>query len=224
VDRDAFLARVGKAAMSSALPEPPDVAGPDPAEPSGAPRPGRDDLVALFRRRALDVNAVAHGPVSRHGAAKVVAGVAAGHDAETFMAWDDLTAPGVDSALLASGLRRVDHMVPAEGRVDHQSGYRDLDMGVTGALAGLAESGSIVLSHGPGRPRMASLIAETHVALVDVTTIAPTLAHWAAGRPEAATETANLVIVTGPSRTGDIEQQLNLGVHGPRHLHLVLLK
>jgi len=223
VDREVFLARVGKAAMSSALPEPPHLPEP-PDLPEPPPEPGRDDLVALFRRRALDVNAVAHGPVSRHGAARVVAGVAAGHDAETFMAWDDLTAPGVDSALLSSGLRRVDHLVPAEGRVEHQSGYRRLDVGVTGALAGLAESGSVVLSHGPGRPRMASLIPETHVALVEAATIVPTLAHWANSRPEAVTESANLVIVTGPSRTGDIEQQLNLGVHGPRHLHLVLIK
>ena len=58
----------------------------------------------------------------------------------------------------------------------------------------------------------------------DVTTIDRTLAHWAHRRAESAAETANLVLVTGPSRTGDIEQQLNLGVHGPRHVHVVLVK
>ena len=140
------------------------------------------------------------------------------------MAWEDLPASGVASALTAAGLTRVQGEVPAETRIEHQLGYRDLDLGVTGAAAGLAESGSVVLDHRPGRPRMASLVPEVHVALLDLTLLERTLAHWARRYPESVADTANLVVITGPSRTGDIEQQLTLGVHGPKHVHIVLIQ
>jgi L-lactate dehydrogenase complex protein LldG len=217
VDRDIFLSRVGRAAMTAQLPEAPSV-------DADLPQLGATDLVALFRDRAHRVDAVVHGPVSRHGAPKSVSGIAAGHDVATFVAWDDLPAPGVISALTSAGSNRIDHQVPGTDRRAHQLGYADLDLGITGADAGIAESGSVVLSHGPGRPRMASLVPRVHIALLEVDMIERTISHWAHRNPEMAANTANLVVVTGPSRTADIEQQLNLGVHGPRHLHIVVLK
>lgn len=217
MERDAFLSRVGRASLTSVLPDPPPV-------PDELPEMGPGDLVAMMRTNAQTVNAVVHTPVTRHGAARAVAAIAAGHDASNFMAWDDLPASGVASALSAAGMERVDHSVPRADRRQHNLDQLRVDVGVTGALAGLAESGSLVLSHGPGRPRMASLIPEIHIALLETERIARNLAHWAHEFPEAAAETTNLVLVTGPSRTGDIEQQLNLGVHGPRTVHIVIVK
>jgi L-lactate dehydrogenase complex protein LldG len=217
VDRDTFLTRVGRAALTSQLPDPPSV-------PADLPELPPADLLDLFRSRAQAVNAVVHGPVTRHGVPRAVAGIAAGHDATSFLAWDDLPAPGVPSALQAAGMERVDHHVANESRVDHNLTYRDVDVGITGADAALAESGSIVLIHGEGRPRMASLVPDVHIALVDTDRLDRTLAHWARNDPTLVAETTNLVLVTGPSRTGDIEQQLNLGVHGPRHVHMVMIK
>lgn len=217
MDRDLFLARVGRASMTSHLPDPPPVA-------SDIPEPDDLDLAGLFRERAQAVNAVVHGPVTRHGAPRVVAGIAGGHGTGTFICWDDLPVGGVASTLEAAGMQRVDHEVPDESRTAHNAGYGPLDVGVTGADAALAESGSLVLVHGPGRPRMASLIPDIHIALLDIAKLQWTLAHWAAKNPEIAAKTTNLVLVTGPSRTADIEQQLNLGVHGPRHVHIVMIK
>jgi len=217
VDRDVFLARVGRSAMTAVLPE---VLG----IPDRLPDLEDEDLQTLFRERAQDVDAVVHGPVGRHGVPRAVAGIAAGHQCRSFMAWEDLPASGVASALTAAGLTRVKGEVPVETRIEHQLGYRDLDLGVTGATAGLAESGSVVLEHRPGRPRMASLVPEVHVALLDLTLMERTLVHWAHKFPESVANTANLVVITGPSRTGDIEQQLTLGVHGPKHVHIVLIK
>lgn len=217
MDRDLFLSRVGKAAMTAKLPEPPRITSDLPVlEPL--------DLVALFRERAQKVDAVVHGPMSAHGVAKTVVGIASGHQAGSFMSWDTLPAAGVVSTLASSGLDRVSHVVPPDRRIEHQLGYYDLDLGITGAEAGLAESGSVVLLHGPGRPRMASLAPRIHVALLDISLMHRALAHWVWQHPELVGETANLVVVTGPSRTGDIEQQLNLGVHGPRNVHVVLIK
>ncbi len=217
MDRDVFLARVGRSAMTAVLPE---VLG----IPDRLPDLEDEDLQTLFRERAQDVDAVVHGPVGRHGVPRAVAGIAAGHQCRSFMAWEDLPASGVASALTAAGLTRVEGEVPVETRMEHQLGYRDLDLGVTGATAGLAESGSVVLEHRPGRPRMASLVPEVHVALLDLTLMERTLVHWAHKFPESVANTANLVVITGPSRTGDIEQQLTLGVHGPKHVHIVLIK
>ena len=217
MDRDVFLARVGRSAMTAVLPE---VLG----IPDRLPDLEDEDLQTLFRERAQDVDAVVHGPVGRHGVPRAVAGIAAGHQCRSFMAWEDLPASGVASALTAAGLTRVEGEVPVETRMEHQLGYRDLDLGITGATAGLAESGSVVLEHRPGRPRMASLVPEVHVALLDLTLMERTLVHWAHKFPESVADTANLVVITGPSRTGDIEQQLTLGVHGPKHVHIVLIK
>lgn len=217
MERDAFLSRVGRASLTSVLPDPPQVA-------AELPEMDPADLVAMMRTNAQAVNAVVHTPVSRHGAARAVTAIAAGHDASSFMAWDDLPVSGVSSALSTAGMERVDHAVPRGDRMDHNLSYLRVDVGVTGALAGLAESGSLVLSHGPGRPRMASLIPEIHVALLETGRIARDLAHWAHEYPESVVDTTNLVFVTGPSRTGDIEQELNLGVHGPRTVHIVIVK
>lgn len=217
MEREAFLRRVSAAAMVSTLPRPPEV-------PERLPDLDQVDLVALFRARAQEVSVVVHGPVGRHGVPRAVAGIAAGHACRTYMAWEDLPAPGVTSALTGSGVVRVEHRVPEDRRVAHQMDYQSLDLGVTGADAGLAESGSLVLLHGKGRPRMASLIPEVHIALLDVSLIERTLVHWAHRHPGTVFESANMVMVTGPSRTADIEQQLNLGVHGPRHLHVVLFR
>jgi L-lactate dehydrogenase complex protein LldG len=89
------------------------------------------------------------------------------------------------------------------------------------AFYGLADTGSVVLASGPEEPRARSLLPEVHVSLLAEERILPDLeALFAAlGRdlPSA------LAIVTGPSRSADIEQSLTVGVHGPGEVHVVLL-
>ena len=89
------------------------------------------------------------------------------------------------------------------------------------ALYGLADPGSVVLAASPGEPRAHSLLAEVHVSLVREDRILPGLdelfAALGAELPSA------LAIVSGPSRSADIEQRLALGVHGPGEEHVVIL-
>jgi L-lactate dehydrogenase complex protein LldG len=104
----------------------------------------------------------------------------------------------------------------------HRGAAPDLpDAGVSEALYGLADTGSVVLAASPEEPRARSLLPFVHVSLLREERILPGLAELfeAVGRdlPSA------LAIVTGPSRSADIEQQLIVGVHGPGEVHVVLL-
>ncbi|MEA2026292.1 MAG: lactate utilization protein, partial [Chloroflexota bacterium] len=111
----------------------------------------------------------------------------------------------------------------ADGRADHQRGYFDVKYGLTGAEAAFAETGSVVVRSGPGRPRMASLIPLIHVVLLPEDRIYRSPMHWLTEPESNAAGAANVVYITGPSRTADIEQKLTLGVHGPRELHVILI-
>jgi L-lactate dehydrogenase complex protein LldF len=93
--------------------------------------------------------------------------------------------------------------------------------GVTGALAGIAESGSLLLISGAGQTLSASLLPEVHVAVLRTSRLVPTLAD-ALRLPELRSA-AVVVVVSGPSRTADIEMTLTIGVHGPGELQVFLI-
>ena len=93
--------------------------------------------------------------------------------------------------------------------------------GVSRALCGLADTGSVVLAAGPDEPRARSLLPPVHVSLLERDRILPGLAElFTAVRDELPSA---LAIVTGPSRSADIAQTLVVGVHGPGEVHVVLL-
>lgn len=93
--------------------------------------------------------------------------------------------------------------------------------GISRAAYGLADTGSVVLVASPEEPRARHLLPDVHVSLLPTSRILPGLAELFAevggDLPSA------LTIVTGPSRSADIEQRLVVGVHGPREVHVVLL-
>ena len=216
MEADAVLARVPSAVGRAVLPEVP-LDDPGILVPDLAPV----DLVERVAEAVARVGGVVH-----HGdPAAVAVHLAHAHGATTFLAWDDdqLPVPGVVDAVVAAGCRRLDAPVPVDGRIDHQMGYMDVVLGVTGAVAGFAESGSIVVASGPGRPRMASLIPSVHLAVLRTSDIHRSLAHWAAGEAAFLASHTNVVFITGVSRTGDIEMKLNTGVHGPKHVHVVVV-
>jgi L-lactate utilization protein LutC len=94
------------------------------------------------------------------------------------------------------------------------------DLGVTGAAYGIALTGSLVVDSRRAGTRAASLLPATHLALVRRETILPTAGDLFRHLDERfdGTLPSNLVLITGPSRSADIELQLTLGVHGPRRL------
>jgi L-lactate dehydrogenase complex protein LldF len=93
--------------------------------------------------------------------------------------------------------------------------------GITGALVGIADTGTLVMIGGEGRPLTASLLPEIHIAILRASEILPSLPE-ALRKPEVR-EAAAGVIITGPSRTADIEMTLTIGVHGSSELHVFLI-
>jgi L-lactate dehydrogenase complex protein LldG len=121
------------------------------------------------------------------------------------------------SAAAASGARVHRDADPAE----IVAGRSEEEVGVSRAVYGLADTGSVVLSAGPDEPRARSLLPPVHVTILDAERILPGLPELFAALdgelPSA------LAIVTGPSRSADIEQKLVIGVHGPGETHIVLV-
>ena len=110
----------------------------------------------------------------------------------------------------------------AAGFVVHEGHAPEIEgAGVSEALYGLAATGSVVLAASPDEPRARSLLPAVHVSLLRRERILPGLPELfaALGRELP----SSLAIVTGPSRSADIEQQLVVGVHGPGEVHVVLL-
>jgi L-lactate dehydrogenase complex protein LldG len=95
---------------------------------------------------------------------------------------------------------------------------------VTTARGGIAQTGSLVLWPTPDEPRLMSLLPPIHVVLVAKSHIKDSLAEtmatecWSGGMP------TNAVLISGPSKTADIEQTLAYGVHGPKELIVLVIE
>ena len=104
-------------------------------------------------------------------------------------------------------------------------GARDADLvGITGCFCAVAETGTLMMCSSPDTPAAVSLLPETHIAIVRASRILPYMEDaWALARKELGTLPRAVNFISGPSRTGDIEQTNVLGAHGPYRVHLVIV-
>ena len=97
-------------------------------------------------------------------------------------------------------------------------------VGISGAFVAVAETGTLMMLSGPDTPASMHLLPETHVAVVAAERI---VGHYEDGFALARAERGRLPratnLVSGPSRTGDIEQTIVLGAHGPYRVHVVIV-
>lgn len=98
-------------------------------------------------------------------------------------------------------------------------------VGITGVFCAVAETGSLMLLSGPHTWSSASLLPETHIAIVPASRI---VAHmedaFALARAERGELPRATNFISGPSRTGDIEQTIVLGAHGPYRVHVIIMQ
>jgi L-lactate dehydrogenase complex protein LldG len=192
--------------------------------------PPADDLVAQFADELRKLEARAYVVTDDEEALETIAGLLDARAARRLLAWelDELRLPGLGAMLAERGAAVLDPDVRGEGRKARLQELEPAPVCVSGVALAIAESGSLVLRHGPGRPRLASLLAPAHVAVVRrdqlVRGLGEALARLRAEHGDALLrDTSNLTFITGPSRTADIEMTLSLGIHGPPELHVVVI-
>ncbi|HTY76402.1 MAG TPA: lactate utilization protein [Candidatus Bathyarchaeia archaeon] len=118
----------------------------------------------------------------------------------------------------------------AEARRLHRDEAARAEIGVTGVDWALAETGTLVLVSGRGRPRSTSLLPATHVAVFDRGRLLESLEQVGAmlealhADPSRSMSGAVINFITGPSRTADIELTLTRGVHGPKEVHAIFVE
>lgn len=175
-------------------------------------RGGRSTLVARFLSNA-EANAASVERVAPNGVAAALAELVRRHNLPAHVAvaadprLDGLDAPGVLS-VERRGTPSAEDVV-----------------GVSHALVGIAETGTLMMASGPHSPSTLNMLPDTHVVVVRASDVVGGLEDaWGRLRtayPDGPPRTVHFI--TGPSRTGDIEQTIQLGAHGPRRLHVILV-
>ena len=201
--------------------------------PHAAPpfvHPPQDNLPAQFAAELAKLEGFPHGCADDTQALDAIRVILQRHQATSVVAWDyaPIGLPGLDALLAELGVHVLDGDIIGRERAARLGALEPAPVCISGADAGIAESGTLVLRSGSGRGRLASLIAPVHIAVLRRAQIvrglgaALALLHEHHGR-DLFVDSSNLTLISGPSRTGDIELTLTLGVHGPREIHVVLI-
>lgn len=218
--RTAILNEIRRGVARAAKAAPPATMGPEArlAQPPRGTIPGRSRLphqeqVALFIAEAQRVGATVARLAKLDDVPQAIG---------TYLAQENLPARikmAPDPQLDTIPWAKMPTLAIARGKAEDKD-----EVSVTGCLAGVAETGTLVMASGADHPTTLNFLPETHVVVVHADQI--TGAYEEAfdnlkKRYETMPRAVNLV--TGPSRTGDIEQTIYMGAHGPRRLHILVV-
>ena len=149
--------------------------------------------------------------------------LASEREAKLLVRWDvdELGILNVDAPLGEAGVE----VAVWQDLTDFREVAGRADIGLSTAAWAVAETGTLVLEGGPGMGRTVTLLPPTYVAVVPVDrllqTVPEAIGKYAGG--EAGGLPANVCFHTGPSRSGDIEMSLFIGMHGPGDVHVILV-
>ncbi len=220
--RDAFLQRVRQSVREG---NPPGAAPPLPQRGQVGYQGAGADTVQRFCTELAAAGGQAHVAAEPDSAWHTIADVARAHSARRILVGCGglLERLQIGSRLRAAGLdvSMVDAL-PAAGSRDVLFGA---DLGISNVYRLIAETGTVVLASQAQEPRSLSLLPPVHIAIADRSQLLPDLfdlfdlfaPQKAGGVPPSC-----LSLITGPSKTGDIELRLVTGVHGPGEIHVIL--
>jgi L-lactate dehydrogenase complex protein LldG len=218
-DRATFLAGIRRRTAGAA------VAGPHPRPAPRADAPAvrfrvldgidpadRGALLRCFMGTAAAATVTVHPTPSPAVPPALLAAIVAECGAARAVLSAETEAQGCRAALEALGVAVDDY--------DRAATAADADLGVTSAVAAVAATGSVVVSSSAAQGRGVSLLPRVHLCVVPADRLVATPADVLRDRNDP--PPSNLVFITGPSRTGDIEQVMTLGVHGPTAVHVIV--
>ena len=191
--------------------------------PKGEPPEGEwiADPPARFLEELEALGGYGRRVESLEEAREYVLSLAQERDARLLVRWDveELEELGVDEPLGEDGVevavwRDLEDFREVAGRAD---------IGLSTAEWAIAETGSLVLTGGPGRGRTVTLLPPTYVAVLAADRVLRTVPEAVGLYARDEGLPANVCFHTGPSRSGDIEMSLAIGVHGPGDVHVILV-
>ena len=202
---------------------------PKPLEPfvEAAELHDGQDLISRFTQEATVVMAQVHLVPSGLQLFDKLAEICANHVGEIAMSNADIFRDiDLPRALADRGLQIL--------RADETNHHRLVErlatcsVGVTGAAGAIAETGTVVISSDEASAQLVSLLPPVHVAVIRssqiVSSLSQAISRINQEQIDRVDPARSVVFITGPSRTGDVELVLSIGVHGPKELHVVIIE
>ena len=120
---------------------------------------------------------------------------------------------------------RLGELVWPEGwQIEHGAAGIEVMLGVSAGYLGVAETGSVLMMSGPDSPISHNFVPESHVVVLRTADIVRHFEDgWARLRDSGQAVPRAMNFIAGPSRTGDVEQTIELGAHGPRRMHVLIV-
>jgi L-lactate dehydrogenase complex protein LldG len=190
------------------------------------PSAERAELVSSFARELEAVGGRFLGTIRPAQASARIAAYATEIGAHCVALGDGLSTDmkAIATALAGAGCALIKATpVKEDGRTAARSQLFGADLGIAEADYAIASTGTLVMTSSPGRPNSLTLVPPASLVVVEVDKMVPNLAAlFAAMAPEAVAEN-RLTLITGPSRTADIEKRIVIGIHGPKSLAVMIV-
>ncbi len=189
-----------------------------------------DDLAEQFATELRKLECDSYLCSNEAAALELIASILTSHSARQVIAWDmdQIGLAGLSELLAQHEIQNENITVGGIQRAAQLQELEPATVCITGADVAIAESATIVLHSGAGRPRLASLLAPIYIAVLRrsqlVRGLGEALVALRSRYPnDFFGDASTLTLITGPSRTADIELTLTLGVHGPREVHAIII-
>jgi L-lactate utilization protein LutC len=222
MDRQAFLARVREAAHQGSMHRVRTRELPADAGYVG----GGEDLPARLAAEVEAVGGRAHLVSDAHAARRALDQLLEERQPRSALCWEHplLDRLGVTELLSARGIPSLSYRQLATlGENEQRTALLAAELGIASADYAVAETGTLAIASGPGRERCVTLLPPVLVQIVDSTQVIPDLFDLFRATDPAALA-SNFTLITGPSKTGDIELQLTTGVHGPGDWQVIVIR